>query len=82
MVVLTHKREIESAALGERLHVRDDVIDAVAELRERGCRRILCEGGPTLFGSVLEAGILDELFLTVSPLFAGWGLPLVGRRAL
>jgi riboflavin biosynthesis pyrimidine reductase len=77
VVVFTRTREIESAALGDRLYVRDNVVDAVAELRERGCRRILCEGGPTLFGSVLEAGVVDELFLTVSPLFAGRGLPLV-----
>jgi riboflavin biosynthesis pyrimidine reductase len=77
VVVLTRKRDIESAALGERLLVRDDVVQAVAELRERGCRRILCEGGPTLFGSVLADGLVDELFLTVSPLFAGRGLPLV-----
>ncbi|HEY5100914.1 MAG TPA: dihydrofolate reductase family protein [Gaiellaceae bacterium] len=77
VVVLSRRREIESAVLGDRLHVRSDVVGAVAELRERGCRRILCEGGPTLFGSMLEAGLVDELFLTVSPLFAGRGLPLV-----
>jgi len=78
VVVITRRPKIESAALGDRLHVRPDVVDAVAELRARGCRRILCEGGPTLFGSVLEAALVDELFLTVSPLFAGRGLPLVG----
>jgi riboflavin biosynthesis pyrimidine reductase len=77
VVVLTRKRDIESAVLGERLLVRDDVVEAVAELRERGCRRILCEGGPTLFGSVLADGLVDELFLTVSPLLAGRGLTLV-----
>lgn len=77
VVVLTRKRDIESAVLGDRLLVRDDVVEAIGELRERGRRRILCEGGPTLFGSVLAAGLVDELFLTVSPLFAGRGLPLV-----
>ena len=77
VVVLSRTRKIESAALGDRLHVRSDLVDAIAELRDRGCHRILCEGGPTLFGSVLEEGLVDELFLTVSPLFAGGGLPLV-----
>jgi riboflavin biosynthesis pyrimidine reductase len=77
VVVLTRKRDIESAVLGDRLLVRDNVVQAVAELRERGCRRILCEGGPTLFGSVLADGLVDELFLTVSPLLAGRGLTLV-----
>jgi len=48
-----------------------EVRPAVEELRGRGHRRILCEGGPTLFGSLLEAGLVDELFLTVSPVLAG-----------
>lgn len=48
-----------------------DVRAAVAALRERGFRRILCEGGPTLFGSLLDAGLVDELFLTLSPVVAG-----------
>lgn len=32
---------------------------------------ILCEGGPSLFGSLLAAGAVQELFLTVSPRVAG-----------
>lgn len=77
VVVLSRRREIESEALGDRLLVRDDVHAAIAELRDRGCRRILCEGGPTLFGSLLADEVVDELFLTVSPLLAGRGLSLV-----
>lgn len=38
---------------------------------ERGWRRILCEGGPMLFGSLLEAGQVDEVCLTVAPRFVG-----------
>jgi riboflavin biosynthesis pyrimidine reductase len=44
---------------------------AVSALRERGHRRILCEGGPHVIGSFLEAGAVDELFLTISPLLVG-----------
>jgi riboflavin biosynthesis pyrimidine reductase len=51
-----------------------DVLAAVAALRERGLARILCEGGPTLFGSCLRAGLVDELFLTLSPVVAGRSL--------
>jgi riboflavin biosynthesis pyrimidine reductase len=40
-------------------------------LHSRGHERILSEGGPTLFGSLAAAGVVDELFLTVSPLLAG-----------
>lgn len=51
-----------------------DIIDpvlVVAALRERGHRRILCEAGPHTFGGLLEAGVVDELFLTSSPLLVG-----------
>ena len=34
-------------------------------------RLILTEGGPTVFGALAAAGLVDELFLTVSPLLAG-----------
>ena len=32
---------------------------------------MLAEGGPTLNGQLVAAGLLDELCLTVSPLLAG-----------
>jgi riboflavin biosynthesis pyrimidine reductase len=48
-----------------------DVRTAFDVLRDRGHRRILSEGGPSVFGSLLEAGLIDELFLTVSPLLFG-----------
>jgi riboflavin biosynthesis pyrimidine reductase len=44
-----------------------DVSETVAALQGRGLRTVLCEGGPTLFGSLLAANAVDELFLTVSP---------------
>jgi riboflavin biosynthesis pyrimidine reductase len=36
-----------------------------------GVRRLLHEGGPTLFGQFLQAEVVDELFLTLSPQIAG-----------
>jgi riboflavin biosynthesis pyrimidine reductase len=44
---------------------------AVAALRAGGHELILCEGGPTVFGALVAAGLVDELFLTISPLLAG-----------
>jgi len=44
------------------------VVDA---LRDRGHRRILSEAGPHTFGGLLEAGLVDELFHTSSPLLVG-----------
>jgi riboflavin biosynthesis pyrimidine reductase len=48
-----------------------DLRQAVELLRGRGHEQILSEGGPTVLGLLLEAELVDELFLTVSPLVAG-----------
>jgi riboflavin biosynthesis pyrimidine reductase len=44
---------------------------AVAELADRGLRRVLCEGGPRLFTDLLAADLVDELCLTLAPVLAG-----------
>lgn len=36
-------------------------------------RALLCEGGPTVFGALLQEGLVDELFLTLSPRLTGGG---------
>lgn len=38
---------------------------------EFGVTTLLHEGGPTLFGQFLQAGLVNELFLTLSPQIAG-----------
>jgi riboflavin biosynthesis pyrimidine reductase len=40
----------------------------VSELSARRLTRIHCEGGPSLFGSLLVAGVVDELCVTISPM--------------
>ena len=52
----------------------DDDVDlsaAVAALHARGLTRLLCEGGPTLLTALLQAGLVDELCLTSTPLLVG-----------
>lgn len=59
-----------SAAGAEVLCLGADEVDltrVVAELARRGLHRINCMGGPTLFGSLAEAGLVDELRLTLAP---------------
>ena len=51
-----------------------DLPAAVGALRERGHGVIVSEAGPTLFGQLVAAALVDELFLTVSPLLAGHAL--------
>jgi len=53
-----------------------DLAAALAELQDRlQVRTLLCEGGPHLNRELLAEGLVDELFLSVSPLLAG-GDPL------
>jgi riboflavin biosynthesis pyrimidine reductase len=44
---------------------------ALADLRARGVRALLCEGGPTLNRALVAEGLADELFLTIAPLLTG-----------
>ena len=44
-----------------------DLVAAVAELRRRGLTQLLSEGGPSLFGSLLAADLVDELAVTIAP---------------
>ena len=55
----------------------DDLRAVLADLRTRGIERVLCEGGPTVNRALLDAGLLDELFLTLSPVVSGEGPPIV-----
>lgn len=41
-----------------------------ADLADRGLRRIVCEGGPHLLGELLQRDLVDELCLTIAPIFA------------
>jgi riboflavin biosynthesis pyrimidine reductase len=55
--------------IGERGSV--DLSRAVDELRDRGHAVILTEGGPHVMGELIEHDLLDEAFLTISPVVAG-----------
>lgn len=61
-----------------------DPVAAFAALREQdGVEVLLCEGGPTLLGELVRLALVDELWLTLSPVLAG-GTPertLLGGQA-
>lgn len=49
----------------------------LAELRERGIGRLFVEGGPTIAGAILAAGLADETLVYVAPaLLGGPGLAI------
>jgi 5-amino-6-(5-phosphoribosylamino)uracil reductase len=48
-----------------------DLQRALAELADRGLRRVCCEGGPRLFGELMAEHLVDQLCLTLAPLLMG-----------
>lgn len=48
-----------------------DLARALELLRDRGCPVVLTEAGPSMFGSLVASQLVDELFLTISPVLAG-----------
>jgi 5-amino-6-(5-phosphoribosylamino)uracil reductase len=67
------QRRAAIAAAGGEVVLLDELTPRhlLAELGRRGLHRVLCEGGPGLFGDLLAAGAVDELCLTVVPIAAG-----------
>jgi riboflavin biosynthesis pyrimidine reductase len=49
----------------------DALRSLVGRLRDEGFEQLLCEGGPTLLGRLLSAGLVDELCCTITPLLVG-----------
>jgi riboflavin biosynthesis pyrimidine reductase len=55
---------------------RVDLNLMLRKLREElGIQYLLCEGGPTFYGSMARAGLIDEKFLTVAPVEVGQAAP-------
>ncbi|MDE0579680.1 MAG: dihydrofolate reductase family protein [bacterium] len=50
---------------------RVDLTAAMARIGQLGASVVLAEGGPTLNGQLLAAGLLDEVCWTISPTLAG-----------
>lgn len=50
---------------------RVDLAEAMARIGQLGAAVVLAEGGPSLNGQLLAAGLLDELCWTISPTLAG-----------
>jgi riboflavin biosynthesis pyrimidine reductase len=48
-----------------------DAAAALAAIHAEGHQVVLTEGGPAVMGQLLRARLLDEMFLTVSPVVAG-----------
>lgn len=64
---LAEIRRVPATSCGEI-----DVQSAVEILNcDYGIEVLLCEGGPTLNGALIEGELVDEMFLTVAPMLVG-----------
>ena len=65
---------------GSELELRSGSLEAeLAALATEGVQSLLLEGGPTLAGSFLRAGLVDKLLLFVAPTFSGAGPGILDR---
>jgi diaminohydroxyphosphoribosylaminopyrimidine deaminase/5-amino-6-(5-phosphoribosylamino)uracil reductase len=62
-----------AAELGTGADGRVDLRRLGVGLFERGCRRVLLEGGPTLAGAYLREGLVDEMVGYIAPKLLGDG---------
>jgi len=67
-----------AAELGSTVDGRVDLRRLGAALYDRGCRRVLLEGGPTLAGAFLREGLVDEIVAYVAPKLLGAGPSALG----
>lgn len=80
-VILTHRRapadrRMMLEAVADVLACGEHEVDfhaALVQLRERGLRQVLSEGGPHVLAALTAADLVDELDLTLSPLLVGPG---------
>jgi riboflavin biosynthesis pyrimidine reductase len=59
--------EVIALGAGKTLEIKH----AFGELPKMGFDVVLTEGGPTLMGELVKAGLVDEMFVTLSPVLAG-----------
>jgi diaminohydroxyphosphoribosylaminopyrimidine deaminase / 5-amino-6-(5-phosphoribosylamino)uracil reductase len=81
-VVVGHRPIPPGAAVergdGRLVHVRShDPQQVLEELRSRGARHVVIEGGPTLATAFLAAGVVDEIHAYLAPLLLGSGRTLI-----
>ena len=60
-------------------HDQVDWAAVLAEFADRGWNRVLCEGGPSLHGELVELDLVDELCLTIAPVLAAGDAPRIAH---
>jgi riboflavin biosynthesis pyrimidine reductase len=79
VLIFTRKRSVPETATSVELVTIEGLInvaDVLAHLRHKEeVRAVLCEGGPHLFGQLVAGDLVDDLFLTTTPVAIGGDAP-------
>lgn len=67
---------LETVGWGDSRLIKGDVVEEVRSLKQQAGANIQIPGSPRLVGSLLAAGVLDELVLMIFPLALGHGMRL------
>jgi diaminohydroxyphosphoribosylaminopyrimidine deaminase/5-amino-6-(5-phosphoribosylamino)uracil reductase len=59
-----------------------DLIALLRQLHARERRHVLLEGGPTLAGAFLQAGLVDRVVAYVAPVLLGSGIAALGTAGV
>lgn len=70
------REQVEVIAAGEG---EIDWAEVKNRLAAHGLNRVLCEGGPTLHGRLVEHDLVDELCLSIAPVMAAGTAPRIGH---
>jgi riboflavin biosynthesis pyrimidine reductase len=86
-VIITSPAGVVRLASHQKSHPHVDIIpagtnetidfaEALRKLRQHlGIEHLLCEGGPSLYGSLARADLIDEKFITIAPVEVGQRVP-------
>ena len=51
--------------------------ELLQQLATQGVEDVIVEGGPSVYGMFLAAGVVDEVYITVEPVLFGTGIPFL-----
>ena len=66
---------VEVVPVRKRRDGRCDPQAVLAHLHDRGLRSVLVEGGPSIHGAFVDAGLVDKAVLYIAPLLIGGEAP-------
>lgn len=74
LAVLTRSGDVD---IDGAIVLQSSAADALSTLFARGLEHVLCEGGPSLLGTLVKDGLLDELCCTTVPSLLGTSTGIV-----